>query len=146
MAYVPKSHTFEEGRTISSAIKASFVPRFLLEKRVVSVSDGFRSYTGLTVNEKTSFGISVLGEAWVHFGSYGIFLMAAIGAFFGVIMRLVLVAARSFPTIVLWTPLLFLQAAKAETELVIVLNHLAKTGALIAVMYFIAYRFLKWRI
>lgn len=146
MAYVPSSHGFENGRTIVNAISDSFVPRFLLEKRAVSVSDGFRSYTGLHVNQKTSFGISILGEAWVNFGSNGIFLMAAVGAFFGLIMKATFSATRSFPTIILWTPLLFLQAAKAETEIVIVLNHLAKTGMLIVVIYIVAYKFLKLRI
>lgn len=146
MAYVPSSHEFENGRTIINAISDSFVPRFLLEKRAVRVSDGFRSYTGLFVNQKTSFGISILGEAWVNFGSGGIYFMAAVGAFFGMIMKVTLAATRSYPTIILWTPLLFLQAAKAETEVVVVLNHLAKTGMLIVVIYFVAHKFLKWRI
>ncbi|MDF1722291.1 MAG: hypothetical protein P1U65_16585 [Minwuia sp.] len=146
MAYVPAAHPFEEGQTILRAIQDSFVPRILIEKREVSVSDGFRDYTGLYVNRETSFGISVLGEAWVNFGYYGIIMMAAVGAFFGLILRGIMKASTRYPTVILWTPLLFLQAAKAETELVVVLNHLAKTGMLIVVMYIFAYKFLKWRI
>ncbi len=146
MSYVPAVHDFENGDTILRALQESLLPRFLFEKRAVNVSDGFEKYTGLRVSNDTSFGISIVGEAWANFGYYGIIFMGVFGAFYGSIIRLTFIIARRFPTVIFWIPLIFLQATKAETETVVVLNHIVKSGALVAMIYVMAYKVLKWRI
>jgi hypothetical protein len=78
----------------------------------------------------------VLGEAWANFGPWGALFMGAVGLFYGAMLRAMVKVAATEPTMVLWTPLLFLQAIKAETELTIVLNHLVKTFILIVLLYF----------
>ena len=146
MNYVPAVHDFENGDTILRAFQESLLPRFLFEKRAVNVSDGFEKYTGLRVSNDTSFGISIVGEAWANFGYYGIIFMGVFGAFYGSIIRLTFIIGRRFPTVIFWIPLIFLQATKAETETVVVLNHIVKSGALVAMIYVMAYKILKWRI
>lgn len=146
MNHVPAVREFENGETIFRAFQDSFLPRFLFEKRAINVSDGFEKYTGLRVSSDTSFGISVVGEAWVNFGYYGIIFMGAFGIFYAFILRSTVVIARGFPTVIFWIPLIFLQATKAETETVVVLNHIVKSGVLVAMFYFFAYKVLKWRI
>jgi hypothetical protein len=146
MNYVPAAHEFENGETILIAIQDSMLPRFLSDKRSVSVSENFKRYTGLHVAENTSFGISVIGESWVNFGFYGIIFMGFFGTFYAYILRAVVTISRKFPTVIFWIPLIFLQAAKAETETVVVLNHIVKSGALVAMFYLFAYKVLKWRI
>lgn len=146
MNYVPSVREFENGETIVRAFQESLLPRFLFEKRDIKVSDGFERYTGLKVSSDTSFGISVVGEAWVNFGYYGIIFMGFFGAFYGLILKTIVIIARRFPTVIFWIPLIFLQATKAETESAIVLNHIVKSGALVAMFYVFAYKVLKWRI
>lgn len=146
MNYVPAVREHEGGATILTALEESLVPRFLVEKRAVEVSDAFKNYTGLPVSSNTSFGISVLGESWVNFGSYGIIFMGFFGASYGLVTRLVLILANRFPTVIFWLPLIFLQAVKAETEMVVVLNHISKSTIFIIAFYIMAHKFLKWRI
>lgn len=146
MRYVPAAREFENGDTLIYALQDSLLPRFLYDKRSVSVSENFERYTGLRVSDNTSFGISVVGEAWVNFGYFGIAFMGFFGAFYGYVIRAVVFMSRRFPTVIFWIPLIFLQATKAETETVVVLNHIVKSGILVAMFYFVAYKFLKWRI
>lgn len=146
MDYVPAQRNFENGSTIALAVRDALLPRILVNKRVVKVSDYFREYTGLPVNQNTSFGISVLGEAWVNFGHLGIIFMFFFGALYGVVFRAVLSIGRRYPSIVFWTPLLFLQALKSETEFVVVLNHLVKSGVFIVMAYYLLTKFLRVRI
>lgn len=146
MAHVPDQVAHQNGGTIVDAVIDSLVPRVLVEKRAVMVSEAFRTYTGLTVAANTSFGISVLGEAWVNFAYFGILFMGVFGAFYGVVMLAVLRVSRRYQTFVLWTPLFFLQALKMETELVVVLNHIAKSFVFVLILYFLAQKIFRVRL
>ncbi len=146
MAHVPQGHPHENGATIVDAVQDSLLPRFLTTKSNVEVSNAFRQYTGRWVNRNTSFGISILGEAWVNFGQMGWLMMAGWGAVFGLMIRYVAVRSIEQPSFALWTPLIVLQAVKAETELVVALNHMAKAGLFVILIYFIAHRLLKIRL
>jgi hypothetical protein len=136
MQHVPAYLPYQGGSTILAAVRDSLLPRALFAKAAVDQSAKFRLFTGLPVASGTTFGVSILGEAWANFGVWGALFMGALGLFYGAVLRAMVNIARTEPTIVLWTPLLFLQAIKAETELTIVLNHLVKTFILILVLYF----------
>ncbi|MDF1794874.1 MAG: hypothetical protein P1U88_23405 [Thalassobaculaceae bacterium] len=146
MNYMPAVREFENGGTILDAIEESMLPRFLVDKKDVNISSSFMEYTGLLVSRDTSFGISVLGESWVNFGEYGIIFMGLFGIFYANVLRAIVFLSRNYPTVLFWIPLIFLQGAKAETELVIVLNHIIKSGLLVAGLYFFCYKVLGWRI
>ena len=68
------------------------------------------------------------------------------GVVISLIMRYISVISRSHPTVVLWTPLIFLQMVKAETELVVVLNHGVKTAIAITLFYFVSRNIMGWKI
>jgi len=92
-------------------------------------------------------GISVLGEAYANFGSFGgAIFMLFWGVIIAFIMRMIVLVSLTHPTIILWAPLIFLQMVKAETELVVVLNHGIKTSIVIAIFYITAKKILGWRI
>ncbi len=146
MNHVPQAVPHENGRTVIGAVRDSLVPRFLSGKREVIMSDAFMNYTGLNVGRNTTFGISVIGEAWVNFGHWGILFMLLFGMFYGGILRGMVWYSRQYPTFVLWAPLIFLQAIKAETELVVVMNHIVKSGIFLLLAYYFSYRIMKVRI
>ena len=147
MNYVPKTVDFVYGETIIEAIEDSLIPRFLFHKKSARVSEKFQRFTGIKLNNSTSMGISILGEAYVNFGVFGgVIFMFIWGVVISLIMRYISVISRSHPTVVLWTPLIFLQMVKAETELVVVLNHGVKTAIAITLFYFVSRNIMGWKI
>jgi len=147
MSYVPRMVDYEDGATVVRAITDALLPRMISNKRKVAVSDNFRKYTGLQVSHNTSFGISVLGEAWVNFGLLGgILFMFVWGGVIGGLLRALAALSSTYPTAILWAPLLFLQVVKAETELVTVLNHGLKVGLVLWFLYWFAYRVMRVKI
>ena len=146
MYNVPRNVQFEEGATVFAAIRDSLLPRFLLDKPTVNMSETFRKYSGIEVSDNTTFGISVIGEIWINFGAFGIFFMLIFGMIYGLVLKLATIVANIWPTFVLWSPLLFLQAVKAETELVVVLNHVVKSFIFVVCIYFVVQKILKVKI
>lgn len=133
MSNVPENEAFAEGETVKDAVLASALPRFIWsEKKTAGGRENFRRFTGLEISEATSMGISPLGEAYANFDvDGGILFMILFGAVFATIYYGVLRYCISHPTFFFWIPLIFYQAMKAETELLIVLNQLFK-GAIVA--------------
>jgi len=147
MHYVPRVVPHENGSTIQDAIVDSLVPRFLVDKKVAKASDKFKQYTGLPLARWTSMGISVLGEAYVNFSVVGgIIFMACWGLTISWFLTFVTDQVTRMPTIFLWVPLIFLQMTKAETDLLVVLNHGVKSIILVFFVYWVSHRILNWRI
>jgi hypothetical protein len=146
MDNVPATTPYENGATIKSAIVDTFIPRVLLDKPAVDMSEKFRKYTGLRTFGKTTFGVSVLGEGWINFGWMGILFMAVWGAWLAATERIVLLISAYHPTFILWLPMLYLQAVKAETEVSVVLNYQTKALFLAFVVYLFIKKFMGVRL
>lgn len=146
MANTPINAPFANGETIIDAIRDSFLPRFLIDKREAVVSNNFRRFTGLEVGTNTSFGISLVGEGWANFGYFGVALMLGWGVTLGLVMKYIAWRSIAQPTFALWTPLMFLYAVKAETELLVTLNHMVKAGIFVILIYIFMWKVLKVRI
>lgn len=147
MVHVPQYRDFAGGETILQAIKDAVLPRFLVEKRKVWAGENFMKYTGLHLSSRTTMGISVVGEAYINYGPLvGTGFMFLWGAIISFIMMVLMNLSISNPSIFLWAPLVFLQVVKAETELVIVLNHAVKAFVFLVVFYWGMTRIFKWKI
>jgi hypothetical protein len=133
MKNVPAHEPFANGQTIKDAFVSSALPRFLYkDKKTAGGRDNFRRYTGLDIQDSTSMAISPLGEAYANFGrDGGILFMFAFGIVFAVIYRGALHYTLKNPTFLFWIPLIFYQAIKAETELLVVMNQIVK-GSIVA--------------
>ncbi len=133
MHSVPEFEPFAKGRTIKEGITSSVIPRiFAPDKRRAGGRENFRQFTGLSLNEGTSMGISMAGEGWANFGWLGgIVFMFLWGLFIGWFWRSLERLKRFFPTLLIWSPMLFLQVVKAETEFGVVLNHLIKSTVVV---------------
>jgi hypothetical protein len=142
MYNVPASVPFAEGRTIKEGIIASLVPRFLNpNKKIAGGRENFRTFTGLTISDRTSMGISIAGEGYANYGwTGGIFFMFFWGLFISLFWRLLENWSKYFPTLLIWSPILFLQVIKAETEFSVVINHLMKASIVVFALVW----FVKW--
>ncbi|WP_159427050.1 hypothetical protein [Formosa haliotis] len=146
MNNVPGNEPFAEGETVKDAISASALPRFLNpNKKQAGGVENFLRFTGLTLGENTSMGLSIIGEAYANFGVVGgIFFMGiwswSLIGFWNYFLRQVNVNT----ILIFFIPLLFLQVVKAETELVVVLNHLVKSLVVIFLFIWAGKKFLNW--
>ena len=143
MKNVPMNQEYAGGSTITEAISASIIPRFLFSnKKTAGGRDNFQLYTGLFLGESTSMGMGLLGEAFANFGNKGgILFFLMWGILLGLVIKKIDNLSKLFPQILFFIPFLFFQAIKAETELVVVLNHMVKASILL----YLLFKIMKWR-
>ena len=148
MDHVPRNLEFAGGETVKEAIMASLVPRFLNpNKKEAGGQENFTKYTGLTLSENTSMGLSIIGEFYANYGVMtGIFFMGLWGLLLAFVWRKLIFNTYKVPLLIFFLPLIFLQVVKAETELVVVLNHLLKSIITVALFFWLTKRYLKWQI
>ena len=148
MQNVPAFLPYADGETIVTAIKASILPRVLYpEKPIAGGKVNFEKYTGFNLESSTSMGIGLLGEAFANFGCEGAWVfMLVFGLLTSLVIRWFFQLVRKYPTIWLWLPLILLQFVKAETELLVQLNYLTKSIALVLVFVWANRNFLKWEL
>lgn len=133
MKNVPDNRPFDNGTSIKEAIEAALIPRVLNpNKKHASGRENFMKYTGLPLGQHTSMGISLAGEGWANFGHLGgIIFLFIWGSLIGIVWKKLSKMSNVFPTLMIWTPIIFLQVVKAESELLTVLNHLIKSSILV---------------
>ncbi len=133
MNNVPENEPFAHGSTITEAISASLLPRFLdPNKKRAGGQENFNRFTGLHISNDTSMGISIAGEGYANYGYLGgIIFMFLWGLFVGWFWIKLNEFTDLYPTLLIWSPILFLQVVKAETEFAVVLNHLIKSSILV---------------
>ena len=128
MKHTPTFEPFAKGETIIDGITATLLPRFLNENKVKSGDQtNFTRFTGRKLLPGTSMGISTIGEAYANFGKSGaIIFMFFFGFFLNIVHTLIISSLKVKPILLFFIPLIFLQVVKAESNFVIVLNHLVK--------------------
>lgn len=143
MKHVPEREPFADGETVQVALLNSFVPRvFWPDKQKAGGRENFRRFTGLPISDTVSMGISPLGESYANFGvTPGILFMAVYGAVVSLMYYGCLKICVRRPDFIFWIPLVFYQAIKAETELLVVLNQLSKGMIVAWVVYNVMHRF-----
>lgn len=148
MDEVPRRQNFLNGETIWEAVSAALLPRFLNpNKKEAGGRDNFIKFTGLQLGESTSMGISIIGEAYGNFKIIGGILFMGVWAFFlSKIWIFLLKKCLKTPLLLAFLPLIFLQVIKAETELVVVLNHLVKSSIVVFGFFWATQKFLKWNL
>ena len=144
---VPSKKPFFEGETIKDAMSAAVLPRFLNpSKKKAGGQENFRRFTGLEIGDGTSMGISVIGEAYGNYGrNGGIIFMGAWGFVLVLFWRFLLKKVQQNILLLAFLPLIFLQVIKAETELVVVLNHLVKASIVVFLFFWASKAFLNWK-
>ncbi|WP_179317355.1 hypothetical protein [Winogradskyella undariae] len=143
---IPKYQPYLNGETVSTALFSSVLPRFLNpNKAVAGGRENFRKFTGLSLSDGTSMGISIIGEAYGNFGKIGgIVFMGLWGFFLTRIWSKLFKIVLNNIVFISFLPIAFLQVIKAETELVVVLNHLIKSLIVILFFFWYAKNYLNW--
>ena len=145
--HVPDAEDFARGETVREAIAASLLPRFLNpDKKEAGGRENFMRFSGLWLGDNTSMGISIIGEFYANYGEAAYIAMGIWAAFLLLTWRFLYLRQNSIPFIIFFVPLLFLQVVKAETELVVVLNHLVKSAMVLFAFFYFTKRYLKWPI
>lgn len=145
--HVPHKEPYAEGETVKEAIAAAALPRFLNpDKKGAGGRDNFRRFSGLMIGDNTSMGISIIGEFYANYGDSAYIAMGIWALFLLLTWRFLYLRQKSIPFVIFFVPLLFLQVVKAETELVVVLNHLVKSGIVIFSFFYYTKNYLKWSI
>lgn len=131
MSNIPKNESYLGGETVLDAVSASFLPRFLFpdKKGAIGGIENFENITGLKLQKGTSMGLSITGEFYANFGTYGgwlaMFIYGWLISFF--ISWFIKNEGNGSPVVFIWLILLFYQVVKAETELIKIVNHLFKS-------------------
>lgn len=148
MKNIPDKQPYLDGGTILDALQSSLLPRVVnADKAQAGGRENFRKFTGLHINEGTSMGISIIGEAYGNFGLYGgIIFMAIWGWFIVQVWFLLIKKSRNQLLLIAFFPLIFLQVVKAETELVVVLNHLIKAALVVFLFFWVSKEFFNWNL
>jgi hypothetical protein len=148
MQEVPERTEFIDGETIMEAISATIVPRFLNpDKKKAGGKENFEKFTGLQLGENASMGISIVGEAYGNFNVIGgVIFMGFWGWFLANYWGFLLIKIKDNIMLLAFLPIIFLQVVKAETELVVVLNHLVKATIVVFLFFWAAKQFLNWRL
>ena len=148
MDEIPRRVAYLDGETILEAVTASILPRFLNpDKKKAGGQENFRKFTGLQIADSTSMGISIIGEAYGNFKvTGGILFMAIWGYVIVLVWRPLYRKSLKNIMFLAFLPIIFLQVVKAETELVVVLNHLVKASIVVFLFFWAADRFLQWNV
>ena len=148
MDEIPRRVAYLDGATIVEAVMASILPRFLNpDKKKAGGQENFRKFTGLQIADSTSMGISIIGEAYGNFKlAGGILFMAIWGYVIVLVWRPLYRKSLKNIMFLAFLPIIFLQVVKAETELVVVLNHLVKASIVVFLFFWAADRFLQWNV
>ncbi|WP_178990241.1 hypothetical protein [Winogradskyella schleiferi] len=143
---IPNNQDYLNGMTVKDAVFASVLPRFLNpNKTKAGGQENFALFTGLSITNDVSMGISIVGEAYGNFAHFGgILFMGFWGLFLGRVWLFLFAKIRQNIIFIAFVPLIFLQVIKAETELVVVLNHLVKSMIVVFIFIWFAKKYLMW--
>ncbi len=147
MDHVPARAPFAGGETVFTSLAASFVPRLLWPDKPISGGKvNMERFTGFII-EGYSMNISPFGEAYGNFDvNGGIVFMFCYGLFFSLVITLLLQVGKKRPTILLWLPILFLNAVQTETDVLMCVNSLLKGLMFVWFCYWAGDRFLRLKL
>lgn len=143
--HMPEKYPFVKGETIETAIYAGLLPRVLAPtKAKAGGRANFERFTGTELPETTSMDISLVGEGYANYGKVGgIVFLFFIGVFYNLIIIKIIALSKTYPTLILWLPILFFQVIKAETDFATVFNHFTKAALVAFIVFFGMTKILK---
>lgn len=147
MYWTPAFEPLARGETVIEAIRSAVLPRFLdPDKYVAGSYDLYPRFTGLTLINGTSIGLSIPGEMYANFGVFGgIVGVFVYGTLIGFVFRFFVQRSRRSALWWAWLPMITLSTVSAEQGLGETLNQVAKSLIImiVAVAFLPAWRTLR---
>ena len=135
MYVVPRYEPFAEGETIYRGLSAAILPRILAPNKVkTGGQEYFPRFTGLTLTEGTSMDLSIVGEAYANYGEAGIIFMFFLGLFYNITLKFLVKKSEKLPELLLWIPLIYFYAVKAESDFTTSINHIVKASIVVWIL------------
>ncbi len=136
MQTVPAKVPFENGAEMVEIIKAAILPRILAPNKLTAGNrEIFTKYSGIPLARGTSMGLSSVGDFYINFGLIGgAICMFFYGLLFSEVLNAFYKNSFSYPSLLLFTPLVFYYPIRPDCELQTILGHLVKSCFLIYVM------------
>ena len=136
MHNIPANMPFSNGEELYQILEAAFLPRILAPNKL-NAGDRtiFTKYSAIPLQPGTSLALSSVGDAYINFGVLGgCFFMFCLGLSFSLVLNGFYKFSKSYPFLLLFTPLVFYYPIRPDCELQTLLGHLVKACMLIYVM------------
>lgn len=143
--YIPNQKPFAGPGPLTAAILGGFIPRFLWPDKPESGGKAnMLRYTGRKLSG-VSMNVSPVGEAYGSFGATGAWVfMFFLGLFLRWSFLKIMVIAKTYPTLILWLPSIYVMTVVVETDVLTIFNAFIKSVFLVWLMYQLFYKL--WRI
>lgn len=145
MGHMPNNREFVKGETITTALYAGLLPRFLApNKAKAGGRANFERFTGTALPEGTSMDISLVGEAYANYGAFGgVIFLFIVGLLYNWVIIKIVKWSKNHPVLILFIPLLFFQVIKAETDFATIFNYLTKAALIVYLVFWGVNKVLK---
>ena len=133
MTNVPDKVDYAKGEELYEIIEAAILPRILAPNKL-NAGDRriFVKYSGIPLTEGTSMGLSSVGDAYINFGIMGgAVFMFFLGLLFSVVLNYFKKYSFTYPSLILFVPLVFYYPIRPDCELQTILGHLVKSCFLV---------------
>ncbi len=146
MDNVPSKEPFANGETIGKYLEAALLPRFLAPNKLEAGDiEIFIRYSGIMLSQGTSMGLSSVGDAYANYGIFGGWVfMFLYGLLFNLTLKIIGRQSKKYPTLILFSAIIFVYPIRPDCELQTILGHLFKASFLIFVMFRIYGKYLKY--
>lgn len=136
MNNVPDRVPFSNGAEMVEILEAAFLPRVLAPNKLNAGDRSiFMKYSGMRIKKGTSMGLSSMGDAYINFGVLGGGLfMFTLGLLFSLVLNGFHHFSKTYPVLLLFTPLVFYYPIRPDCELQTSLGHLFKSCFLVYII------------
>lgn len=136
MHNVPARIEHTEGSLMLTYIEAAFLPRFLAPNKLKAGDYKlFTKYSGHTINQGTSMGLSPVGDGYIDFGLVGgVFFMFFYGYIYGFALKKYSDASFQNDFWVIFIPLVFIYPIRPDCETQTAFGHFIKAAILVWIL------------
>ena len=120
---------FQGLAVVNEYVKAALLPRFLAPDKIKAGDKKiFNQFSGTTINDETSMGIGILGDGYVAYGEFGVFIFGlCFGLCFAIIFKIVSGWTKVSPFFFLFIFPILNYAVRPDCELQTILGHMVKS-------------------
>lgn len=142
LEHVPKNENFSNGDLFLRELKGIVLPRILAPDKITAsgkdVREKFMKYTGRILLGNTTMNVGLISDGYINFGKVGCWIyMFFFGLFINYFIYKIFELSTSYPTLILWLPVLFFYVLRAANDFYMIMNYLVKSSMLLAAVLYL---------